>query len=91
MLDRSMRLFQASFHVTPDFPKGLQVPMATGSSSIDSIPSSTARPDQHGQGMVEYALIIVLVAIGVVVAITAFGTQLQTVFNTIVNNLSSIS
>jgi Flp pilus assembly pilin Flp len=41
--------------------------------------------------MVEYALIIVLVAIGVVVAITAFGTQLQTVFNTIVNNLSTVS
>jgi len=41
--------------------------------------------------MVEYALIIVLIAVGVVVAITAFGTQLQDVFNTVVNNLSSLS
>jgi pilus assembly protein Flp/PilA len=66
--------------------------MANGSSSIDGVPpSSAAHLGQRGQGMVEYALIIVLVAIGVVVAITAFGTQLQTVFNTIVNNLSTIS
>jgi Flp pilus assembly pilin Flp len=41
--------------------------------------------------MVEYALIIVLVSVGVIVAITAFGTQLQTIFNTIVNNLSTLS
>jgi Flp pilus assembly pilin Flp len=41
--------------------------------------------------MVEYALIIALVAIGLVIALTAFGTQLQDVFNTIVNNLSSLS
>jgi pilus assembly protein Flp/PilA len=46
---------------------------------------------QEGQGMVEYALIIVLVAIGVIIAITALRTQLQTVFNTIVNNLSTAS
>ena len=39
--------------------------------------------------MVEYGLIIVLIAVGVVLALTAFGTQLQTVFNTIVNNLST--
>ena len=41
--------------------------------------------------MVEYALIIVLIAVGVVLALTAFGTQLQTVFNAIVNNLSTAS
>jgi pilus assembly protein Flp/PilA len=44
---------------------------------------------QDGQGMVEYALIIVLVAIGVIVAIGLLRTQLQTVFNTIANNLST--
>jgi pilus assembly protein Flp/PilA len=48
-------------------------------------------PSQSGQGLVEYALIIVLVAIGVVLALTALGGQLQTIFNTIVNNLSSVS
>ena len=52
---------------------------------------ATALNRQEGQGMVEYALIIVLVAIGVIVAITALRTQLQTVFNTIVNNLSTAS
>ena len=52
---------------------------------------ATALTRQEGQGMVEYALIIVLVAIGVIVAITALRTRLQTVFNTIVNNLSTAS
>jgi pilus assembly protein Flp/PilA len=52
---------------------------------------ATALTRQEGQGMVEYALIIVLVAIGVIVAITALRTQLLTVFNTIVNNLSTAS
>jgi pilus assembly protein Flp/PilA len=52
---------------------------------------SQVRVGQRGQGMVEYALIIVLIAVGVVLALTAFGTQLQTVFNTIVNNLSTAS
>jgi Flp pilus assembly pilin Flp len=41
--------------------------------------------------MIEYALIIVLVAIGVIIAIAALHTQLQTLFNTIVNNLSTAS
>ena len=46
---------------------------------------------QRGQGLVEYALIIVLVAIAVIIAVMALGTQLQTVFKTIVNNLSTAS
>jgi pilus assembly protein Flp/PilA len=59
--------------------------------STEDVLCPTDHLAQRGQGMVEYALIIVLVAVGVVVAITAFGTQLQTVFNTIVNNLSTAS
>ena len=46
---------------------------------------------QEGQGLVEYALIIVLVAIAVIIAVMALGTQLQTVFKTIVNNLGTAS
>jgi Flp pilus assembly pilin Flp len=46
---------------------------------------------QEAQGLVEYALIIVLVAIAVIIAVMALGTQLQTVFKTIVNNLSTAS
>jgi pilus assembly protein Flp/PilA len=52
---------------------------------------ATGLTRQEGQGMVEYALIIVLVSIGVIVAITALRTQLETVFNTIVNDLSTAS
>jgi pilus assembly protein Flp/PilA len=42
---------------------------------------------QQGQGMVEYGLILVLVSIAVVVALTALGGQLNSVFNTIKNGL----
>jgi pilus assembly protein Flp/PilA len=59
--------------------------------STEDVPAPADHLTQRGQGMVEYALIIVLIAVGVVVALTAFGTQLQTVFNTIVNNLSTAS
>jgi pilus assembly protein Flp/PilA len=45
--------------------------------------------EQRGQGLVEYALIIVLVAIAVVVAITALGTQISSVFNSITTKLSN--
>ena len=45
--------------------------------------------EQKGQGLVEYALIIVLVAIAVVVAITALGTQIASVFNSITTKLNN--
>jgi pilus assembly protein Flp/PilA len=44
---------------------------------------------QDGQGMVEYGLIIVLVAIAVIVTLTALGGQLNTVFTSIKNSLST--
>jgi len=40
-----------------------------------------------GQGLVEYALIIVLIAIAVIVALMALSGQLQTVFNRITSSL----
>ncbi len=40
-------------------------------------------PKEKGQGMVEYALIIVLIAIVVIVVLTLLGTQISTVFSTI--------
>jgi pilus assembly protein Flp/PilA len=43
--------------------------------------------DQSGQGMVEYGLIIALVAIVVIVAITALGGEIAAVFNEIVAGL----
>ena len=41
----------------------------------------------RGQGLVEYALIIVLVAIVVIGALTALGGSVQTVFETIIGAL----
>ena len=45
-------------------------------------------PQEEGQGLVEYALIIVLVAIVVIVALTALGGQVSSVFESITNTLS---
>ena len=44
---------------------------------------------QRGQGLVEYGLILLLVAIVVIVALTAMGTQLKTVFDTIKNTVTA--
>jgi len=43
--------------------------------------------DEEGQGMVEYGLIIALVALAVIVILTQLGTELTTIFTNIVNTL----
>ena len=40
---------------------------------------------ERGQGMVEYALILFLIAIGAVVLLTAIGFDIQEVFNAVEN------
>ncbi len=45
--------------------------------------------NQRGQGMVEYGLILILVSVAVVVALAALSGQLNTIFDTIANDLSS--
>ena len=45
-------------------------------------------PKEEGQGLVEYALIIVLVAIVVIVALTALGSNITDVFTNISETLS---
>ena len=47
------------------------------------------RRDEEGQGLVEYALILVLVSLAVVIALTAVGGQINSVFNDIVTALSA--
>jgi pilus assembly protein Flp/PilA len=46
-------------------------------------------PKEKGQGMVEYALIIVLIAIVVIIILTVLGTQISTVFSTISSALKT--
>jgi pilus assembly protein Flp/PilA len=43
--------------------------------------------NEDGQGMVEYGLIIALVAVVVIVAIKALGTGVSNTFNSIATNL----
>lgn len=43
--------------------------------------------NEKGQGLVEYALILVLIAIVVIVALTALGGSVGNIFNDITNNL----
>ena len=43
-------------------------------------------PRQQGQGLVEYALILVLVAVVVIAILTLLGPALGNVFSAILNN-----
>lgn len=45
-------------------------------------------PAEKGQGMVEYALIIVLVAVVLIVVLALVGSQISTVFSQIVSGLT---
>ena len=44
---------------------------------------------EEGQGLAEYALIIVLVSIAVVLALTAVGDEINSVFTNITTELSN--
>ena len=46
--------------------------------------STDARSGQRGQGMVEYALILVLVSIVVIVILLTMGQQIANVFSNVV-------
>lgn len=45
-------------------------------------------PREEGQGLVEYALILVLVAIAVIALLTILGDQVETVFSSIADALN---
>ncbi len=45
-------------------------------------------PREEGQGLVEYALILVLVAIVVIAILTLLGPQIANVFSQITNGLA---
>jgi pilus assembly protein Flp/PilA len=44
--------------------------------------------DEQGQGLVEYALIIAVIAIAVIVAMVFLRDQIQNIFSNIGNNLT---
>ena len=46
---------------------------------------------ERGQGLVEYALIIILIALVVIVAVTVFGEQISLTFSRIVNDTAWLS
>jgi len=45
--------------------------------------------EEEGQGLVEYALILVLIAIVVIAVLTLLGGQIQNVFNFITTELTN--
>ncbi|AIO26227.1 MULTISPECIES: Flp family type IVb pilin [Burkholderia] len=45
--------------------------------------------DEDGVTAIEYGLIAALIAVGIIVAVTAVGTQLKTVFTTIAADLTA--
>jgi pilus assembly protein Flp/PilA len=45
-------------------------------------------PREEGQGLVEYALILVLVAIAVIALLTLLGTSVRNIFSDIADALS---
>ena len=46
---------------------------------------------ERGQGLVEYSLLILLIALVVIVALTVFGEQISSTFSKIVNNVAWLS
>jgi pilus assembly protein Flp/PilA len=46
-------------------------------------------PDEEGVTAIEYALIAALIAIVIIVAVTAIGKNLQSIFNLIANYLNN--
>ena len=54
---------------------------------IDLANVTVREEDEEGQGMVEYALIIALVAVLLILALTAFRGNIANVFNTAGNAL----
>ncbi|MCX7745534.1 MAG: Flp family type IVb pilin [Clostridia bacterium] len=44
--------------------------------------------NEKGQGMVEYGLIISLIAVAVIAALVVLGPKIATLFNTVANNIN---
>ena len=47
--------------------------------------------DEEGQDLIEYALLVGLISLVAVLAVTAAGTSVQTIFQTIANQLAAVA
>ena len=56
---------------------------------VQLITCITPLKNKKGQGLVEYALILVLIAIVVIIALTVLGQKTNNVFSTIGNAINS--
>lgn len=45
------------------------------------------KPDQHGQGLVEYAMVLMLVAIVVIVVLALLGPAVGNMFSNVVSGI----
>jgi len=54
-----------------------------------TVPTSRRRDHERGQGLVEYALILVLIAIFVIVVVGVVGHQANNVFSNVSNGLNA--
>jgi pilus assembly protein Flp/PilA len=54
-----------------------------------TVPTSRRRDDERGQGLVEYGLILILIAIVVIVVVGVVGHQTNNVFSNVSNGLSA--
>jgi pilus assembly protein Flp/PilA len=54
-----------------------------------SLPASSRRNDERGQGLVEYGLVLILIAIFVIVVVGVVGHQANNVFSNVSNGLNA--
>jgi Flp pilus assembly pilin Flp len=54
-----------------------------------TVPTSRRRDSERGQGLVEYGLIVILIAIFVIVVVGVVGHQANNVFSNVSNGLAA--
>jgi Flp pilus assembly pilin Flp len=54
-----------------------------------TVPTTRRRDSERGQGLVEYGLVIILIAIFVIVVVGVVGHQANNVFSNVSNGLSA--
>jgi pilus assembly protein Flp/PilA len=79
----------ATGQYTYDQMKSLDIP-ALGASHTNGTTLTFLASERKGQGLVEYALILVLVAVVVIATLAILGPQIGNMFNDISNSLSGL-